>query len=139
MHLFSWMRRSGRRKFARGRGKIPKRAAHHYREHKEHARRIIHERLMFWSTFYALTYGRVAIRNSRSRWGSCSSKRNLNFNYKLVFLPPKLIDYIVVHELCHLIEFNHSRVFWEHVARAIPEYRTLRYALRKIPIQNTFT
>lgn len=107
----------------------------HYSAHKTEARRLILERLSFWSAHYNLTYGRVAIRNTRSRWGSCSTKRNLNFNYRVAFLPQELVDYVIVHELCHLIEFNHSPSFWNHVARAIPEYRVRRLALQKIPIQ----
>ena len=109
-----------------------KRAQQHYREHKESARTLVRERLQFWSIFFEVEHGRVAIRNTRTRWGSCSSKRNLNFSYRLKFLPQELIDYVVVHELCHLIEFNHSPAFWAHVERALPEYRHHRNALREL-------
>ncbi len=108
-------------------------AVAHYQNHKHAARCLILGRLEHWSAFYGASYGRVAIRNTRSRWGSCSEKKNLNFNYKLLFLPVELLDYVIVHELCHLFEFNHSPAFWAHVARALPEYRTLRLALQKIP------
>lgn len=94
----------------------------HYLSHKERARAFVHERLEYWSTHYGCSYGRVAIRNQRTRWGSCSSKQNLNFNYRIVFLPPHLADYIIVHELCHLLELNHGPQFWAHVARTCPEY-----------------
>ncbi len=104
----------------------------HYEEHKEHARALVHEKLAHWNQYYNCTYNRVAIKNLRSRWGSCSSKQNLNFNYRIVFLPEALIDYIIVHELCHLIEFNHSSTFWEHVARTIPDHYELKSALRAI-------
>lgn len=62
-------------------------------------------------------FGRVAVRDQRTRWGSCSSKHNLNFNWKLIMAPPEALDYVVIHELCHLYEFNHSDRFWARVAR----------------------
>ena len=104
----------------------------HYRAHKERARALVHERLAYWSAHYECSYGRVAIRDQRTRWGSCSSKQNLNFNYRIVFLPPHLADYIIVHELCHLLELNHSERFWAHVARACPEYVAHVQELRAI-------
>ncbi len=70
------------------------------------------------------------IKNHKTRWGSCSELGNLNFNYKLIFLPDAIVDYIVVHEICHLIEFNHSQDFWRLVARTIPNFRELRHELR---------
>lgn len=104
----------------------------HYQEYKEHARRIIHGRLEYWSGFYELTYNRVAIKDQKTCWGSCSSKGNLNFNYKIVFLPEALMEYVIVHELCHLYELNHSAAFWAHVARAVPDYRDRRRQLRRM-------
>lgn len=106
----------------------------HYETHKENARALIHDRLQYWSALYAVAYGRVAIRDQRTRWGSCSTKGNLNFNYRLVFLPIELVDYVVVHELCHLIEFNHSPAFWAHVARAFPDHEARKNILRKLPV-----
>jgi predicted metal-dependent hydrolase len=67
----------------------------------------------------------------KSRWGSCSRKKNLNFNYKLIQLPLELADYIVVHELCHLQEFNHGQGFWNLVGETIPDYKARRDELRK--------
>mgnify|MGYP001607235311 CR=1 FL=1 len=75
---------------------------------------------------YQFKIGRVSIKNHKSRWGSCSKKGNLNFNYKLALLPQELADYVIVHELCHLGEFNHSPKFWKLVARAIPNYKALK-------------
>lgn len=66
--------------------------------------------------------GRIAIREQRSRWGSCSDRGNLNFNWKLMLAPPEALEYVVIHELCHLIEFNHSAKFWRLVAGRMPEY-----------------
>ena len=68
------------------------------------------------------TPGRVAIRDQKSRWGSCSRKGNLNFNWKLIMAPPQALDYVVVHELCHLHEFNHSPRFWALVESQLPDY-----------------
>ena len=97
-------------------------SARHYEAHKEHARILVHERLSYWNQFYNFTYKRVAIRNQRSRWGSCSTKQNLNFNYRLVFIPIDLVDYVIVHELCHLKHFNHGPEFWSAVEEKIPDY-----------------
>ena len=130
MRLFWVIKRRKKPRRRKARGSVSK----HYRTHKEHARQVVSERLVYWNQFYNVSYGRVAIRDQRSRWGSCSSKQNLNFNYRIVFLPPELIDYIIVHELCHLLEMNHSPRFWAHVARAFPHYEALRLALLKIPI-----
>jgi predicted metal-dependent hydrolase len=110
---------------------------HDYFTHKETARLIVHDRLAYFGRWYAdrghtLTYKRVAIRNQRSRWGSCSAVGNLNFNYRIVRLRPELQDYIVVHELCHIKEFNHAPAFWALVALTIPEWRSLRAELKGI-------
>lgn len=102
----------------------------HYHAHKERARALVHARLAHWSAHYGCSYGRVAIRDQRTRWGSCSSKQNLNFNYRIIFLPLHLADYIIVHEVCHLLELNHGPQFWAHVARACPEYMTHIHELR---------
>ncbi|MFT5036973.1 MAG: putative metal-dependent hydrolase [Candidatus Azotimanducaceae bacterium] len=104
----------------------------HYVEHKESARAAIAERLEYWNMHYGHTYNRVAIRNQKTCWGSCTEKGNLNFSYKLIFLPPHLMDYIIVHELCHLKELNHGKQFWELVGVALPEYKSHIRELRAI-------
>ena len=105
-----------------------------YLVHRESARALVHARLAHFNQFYGFTYGKVAIRDQRSRWGSCSSSGNLNFNYRIALLPAYLSDYVIVHELCHRGEFNHSQGFWDLVARAMPNYRELRDELRGIRI-----
>ena len=84
----------------------------HYLEHKEAARELTLARLAYFNHHYGLAWNRVAIRNQRRCWGSCTSLKNLNFSYKILFLPAELRDYIIVHELCHLAELNHGKNFW---------------------------
>ena len=76
-------------------------------------------------------YGRITIRAQKSRWGSCTQEGNLSFNCLLMLAPPMVQRYVVVHELCHRIEMNHSKRFWKEVARVIPEYKECRAWLRK--------
>ncbi|MCD5381422.1 MAG: M48 family metallopeptidase [Candidatus Pacebacteria bacterium] len=104
----------------------------HYVEHKESARQVVLERLQYFNQHYSLEWKRVAIRNQRRCWGSCTSLKNLNFNYKILLLPPHLRDYIIVHELCHLVELNHRQPFWELVGQMIPEYKLCVAELRAI-------
>lgn len=97
---------------------------------KEKALVLAKEKLEFWNKYYKFTYNRVSIKNQKTRWGSCSRQGNLNFNYKIVNLPENLLDYLIVHELCHLKELNHSRNFWSLVSNTIPEYKKLRSELK---------
>lgn len=103
-----------------------------YLKYKEAARSLARARCAYFNQFYNFTYGQIAIRNQTSRWGSCSKKGNLNFNYKIVMLSPELADYLVVHELCHLGEFNHSPNFWKLVEKTLPDYKELRKKLKAI-------
>lgn len=105
------------------------------REHKDRALALVSARLAHFNAFYGLRFNKVMIKQQKSRWGSCSKKQNLNFNYKIAFLPSHLADYIIVHELCHLAEFNHSKVFWAHVARALPQWRALRKELARFTVR----
>ena len=75
-------------------------------------------------------YGRITIRNQKTRWGSCSSKGNLNFNCLLMLAPDEVVDYVVIHELCHLIEMNHSKAFWKQVEQMMPDYKKHRKWLK---------
>lgn len=103
----------------------------HYKKHKEQARVFVCNRLEYFNQFYGFEYNRISIRNQKTRWGSCSRKGNLNFNYKLLFLPQEQADYIIVHELCHLKELNHSKRFWDLVFHMVSDYKKLRKTLRK--------
>ena len=89
----------------------------------EEARRIIPARVAHYAPLVGVSYGRVTIRNQRSRWGSCSSQGNLNFNCLLMLAPPEVLASVVVHELCHRKEPNHSKRFYAEVLRVFPDYR----------------
>jgi hypothetical protein len=101
-----------------------------YLKRREEARALVFERLEYLNNFYEFKYNKVAIRNQTTRWGSCSKKGNLNFSYRLLDLPPATRDYVIIHELCHLKEFNHSPRFWALVARACPDYKAARGRLK---------
>ena len=78
-----------------------------------------------------MDYGRIAIKAAKTRWGSCSAQGNLNFHWKLILMPPAILDYVVVHELAHRIEMNHSPRFWTQVERILPDYRERRRWLKE--------
>jgi len=99
--------------------------------YKQEARRIISARVAFYAKIAGLEFRSVAITSAETRWGSCSSNRTLNFNWKLVMAPLEVIDYVVAHELAHLTQMNHSRDFWETVRKMYPLYREYRTWLRR--------
>ena len=92
---------------------------------------VIPERVRKYALLIGVTYGRITIRNQRTRWGSCSSKGNLNFNCLLMLFPDEVIDYVVVHELCHRKHMNHSAEFYSEVARVLPEYKRCQKWLKE--------
>lgn len=116
-------------------GKVPEVSAEERREmyekHKGDALRLVQDRLAVFNQVYGLRWKNVRIKNSRTRWGSCSGKGNLNFHYKIALLPIHLADYIIVHELCHLAQMNHSPRFWALVAKTIPDHIAHRKEIRK--------
>lgn len=91
----------------------------------------IPERVAYFAPLVGVEYGGITVRNQKTRWGSCSGKGNLNFNCLLMLTPPDVIDYVVVHELCHLIEMNHSPRFWNEVGRVLPDYKKSRLWLKR--------
>lgn len=103
-----------------------------YKKLKEHARFLVRAHLARINRMYNFSFNRVCVKNHKSRWGSCSKKGNLNFNYKIIHLPADLAEYIVVHELCHLKELNHSPGFWALVAKAVPDYKDRRRKLKAV-------
>jgi predicted metal-dependent hydrolase len=88
-------------------------------------------RLKNWSRELGVTYQSFRVKDQRTRWGSCSSTGNINLNWRLIQAPPEVIDYVVVHELCHLLEMNHSPRFWAHVAKALPTYKFSQQWLKR--------
>lgn len=111
--------------------KIKKLSSQDFSDCKSDAYDLAVSRLAYFNAFYNLPYKRISIKNTVTRWGSCSRLGNLNFNYRIATLPSDMSDYIIVHELCHIGEFNHSRDFWNLVARTIPDYSLLRAELKK--------
>ncbi|MEK7131420.1 MAG: M48 family metallopeptidase [Patescibacteria group bacterium] len=103
-----------------------------YRKLKHQARGLVYEKISELNKFYNFSFNRVCVKNHKSRWGSCSKKGNLNFNYKIIHLPLELAEYIVAHELCHLQELNHSPRFWALVAKAVPDYKARRRKLKAV-------
>ena len=97
--------------------------AEEIRELADRALKVIPERVKYYAPLVGVTYGRITIRNQRTRWGSCSSGGNLNFNCLLMLAPPEVLDSVVVHELCHRLEMNHSPRFYAEVLRVYPDYR----------------
>ncbi len=105
-----------------------RRALEHW--YRRQAEGVIAERLALHNRVYQYRFGRVTIKAQKTRWGSCSRQGNLNFNWRLLLAPLPVLDYVVVHELCHLRELNHSSRFWDLVAVACPEYAQHRRWLR---------
>ena len=97
----------------------------------EKAAKLIPERVAYYAAKIGVTYGRITIRKQKTRWGSCSSRGNLNFNCLLMLTPDKAIDSVIVHELCHRKEMNHSPKFYEEVLKVFPEYYTWDHWLKK--------
>ncbi|MBI5411659.1 M48 family metallopeptidase [Candidatus Peregrinibacteria bacterium] len=97
---------------------------------KKKAGEVIHDRLSHFNDFYHFEYRRVTLRDQKTRWGSCSRDGNLNFNWRLILAPIEVIDYVVVHELCHLREMNHSTRFWALVVQTLPDYKQWRKWIR---------
>lgn len=98
------------------------------------AKIIAEEKVKQFNKYYKFTYNSISIKNQKTRWGSCSRKGNLNFNYKIAILPNHLADYLVVHELCHLGQFNHSQKFWDLVGEVLPNYKELKKELLTITL-----
>lgn len=102
---------------------------------KRQIRQLITQRVAYYAEVMGIAYGRITMRNQRTRWGSCSSDGNLNFNCRLLFVPPELVDYVVVHELAHRRHMDHSPAFWQEVEKYMPDYRERRKRLKQYSIE----
>ena len=101
------------------------------RKMKDEAKRVIPDRVKYYAGIMGVTFGKITIKNQKTRWGSCSSKGNLNFNCLLMLTPDKVRDYVVIHELCHLKQMNHSKMFWAEVEKVMPDYKVYRQWLSR--------
>jgi hypothetical protein len=103
-----------------------------FAQNKKLATKIVRQTIEKFRALYEFHPKKIFIRNQTTRWGSCSGRGNLSFNFRLVYLPEPLADYLIFHELCHLAEMNHSFRFWALVARAVPDYKKRKAALREM-------
>ena len=94
------------------------------------AKTLLPQRTAYFAPLVGVDYGRITLRMQKTRWGSCSAQGNLNFNILLMLAPPEVLDYVVVHELCHRKEMNHSPAFWAQVERVLPDYKIRRRWLK---------
>ena len=98
---------------------------------REQARKVLTERTNYYKEMLNVDYQRIRIGNQKTRWGSCSSRGTISYNWHLVLMPERIIDYVVVHELCHLVEMNHSPAFWKKVSEILPDYEDRRKWLKE--------
>lgn len=101
------------------------------KRYRNTARNLFETRVAYYHALTRGNYTSITIRDQKSRWGSCSSRGTLSFNYRLIFAPPKVLDYVVVHELCHLTHMNHSKDFWNMVEQIMPDYKIYKTWLRE--------
>ena len=101
------------------------------KRYKNAARTQLEARTAYFHSITGGHYTSITIRDQKTRWGSCSSRGTLSFNYRLIFAPPKVLDYVVVHELCHLTHMNHSKDFWNMVASVMPDYKLCKNWLKE--------
>ncbi len=102
-----------------------------FTQEKKLAKAHFAKRLSEISNTHAISYNKFRLSSAKTRWGSCSRKRNINLNWRLIFAPPGILDYVIMHELSHLTHMNHSKAFWAHVERMMPDYKTHRAWLKK--------
>ncbi len=112
------------------------------KRYREAAKEYFPKRIEYYQQFTGGHYTKITIRDQKTRWGSCSNSGTLSFNYRLMLAPPRVLDYVVVHELCHLTHMNHSKDFWNMVESILPDYKEYKKWLNEnghtLQIQNTF-
>ncbi len=113
------------------RERLPEWTKEDYEKHQELARQVLQRRAEYYARQMQVSYGRVAVKDQKTRWGSCSAKGNLNFNWRLILAPGEVLDYVVVHELAHRREMNHSARFWNLVESVLPDYQQRKRWLKE--------
>ncbi len=113
------------------RERLPEWTKEDYEKHQELARQVLQRRAEYYARQMQVSYGRVAVKDQKTRWGSCSAKGNLNFNWRLILAPGEVLDYVVVHELAHRREMNHSVRFWNLVESVLPDYQQRKRWLKE--------
>ena len=98
--------------------------------YRKYALQILTEKTMFIASSINVEPEKIKVRSYKGRWGTCSYRKDISFNWKLIMAPEKIIEYVIVHELCHLIHFNHSKNFWESVENILPDYKLRKDWLR---------
>lgn len=101
------------------------------KQHRKQAKEYLQQKCGYFSGIMGLCHGEIKINSAKTRWGSCNRNGDINFTYRLLFAPEELVDYVVVHELAHLKEMNHSNQFWSVVAQTMPDYKARRKKLRE--------
>lgn len=132
----SWLEENYAKMVQRNKVRMAAKAKYHLSDSKIHelaeqAVEVVPKRVAHYAARMDVTYGRITIRHQRTRWGSCSSNGNLNFNCLLMLAPPEVLDYVVVHELCHRKYMNHSKQFWAEVAKVMPDYKKCERWLKR--------
>jgi hypothetical protein len=128
----SWIRKNRERILAlqEEQAAVPKLTEAEVSELKKRAKKVFAERAAYYAPRIGVTYGRITVTTPKSKWGSCTGKGNLSFHALLLLAPPQVLDSVVVHELCHLKEMNHSPRFWAEVEKVLPQYRQTRNWLK---------
>lgn len=103
---------------------------------RERIQTFIEEKVSHYASVMGVSYGRITMRNQKTRWGSCSSEGNLNFNCRLLFVPDRIVDYVVIHELAHRRFMNHSKAFWKEVEKYMPDYKEQKKLLSRFAIKH---
>lgn len=125
-----WIYKQAKRELSNAKNRI-KRSEKEIQELREKAREILTVKSKVYASKLGVSFNKIRIGNQKTRWGSCSSKGTISYNWKLVLMPDEIMDYVVVHELCHLLEMNHSPRFWQLVEEVLPDYKAYRTWLKR--------
>ena len=110
---------------------IPEFSQAEIKEYRKEARKLLLQKAEYFGRLMEVSHGRITIKDQRTCWGSCSARGNLNFNWRLILMPEEILDYVVVHELAHLKQLNHSPKFWSIVGEILPDYKVRRKWLKE--------